>query len=185
VSEAELHVLKARLQVGIRNKARRGELPVPLPVGFVYDATGAVALDPDRQIQSAVRMIFGTFRQVKSATATVRRFQREGLQFPRRPRGNLGKDEFCWGPLEHFRVLQILHNPRYAGAFVFGRTRVARTADLKSTTHVQVARKEWMALIQDAHVGYITWEVATRCRLESCPHDSGGDRPCHRANLGA
>jgi DNA invertase Pin-like site-specific DNA recombinase len=162
MSEAELHVLKARLQGGIRNKARRGELPVPLPVGFVYDAAGAVTLDPDRQIQSAVRMIFDTFRQVKSATATVRRFQREGLQFPRRPRGNLGKDELSWGPLEHFRVLQILHNPRYAGAFVFGRTRVARTADLKSTTHVQVARNEWMALIQDAHVGYITWEEFER-----------------------
>ena len=162
MSEAELHVLKARLQGGIRNKARRGELPVPLPVGFVYDAAGAVALDPDRQIQSAVRMIFDTFRQVKSATATVRRFQRESLQFPRRPRGNLGKDELSWGPLEHFRVLQILHNPRYAGAFVFGRTRVARTVDLKSKTHVQVARNEWMALIQDAHVGFITWEEFER-----------------------
>jgi hypothetical protein len=64
--------------------------------------------------------------------------------------------------LEHFRVLQILHNPRYTGAFVFGRTRSARTADLKSTTQVQVARKDWMVLIQNAHVGYISWEEFER-----------------------
>jgi DNA invertase Pin-like site-specific DNA recombinase len=162
MSDAELHVLKARLQGGLRNKARRGELTVPLPIGFVYDAAGTVTLDPDRQIQSAVRMVFDTFRQVSSATAVVRRFQREGLPFPRRVRANRGTDEVCWGPLEHFRVLQILHNPRYTGAFVFGRTRSARTADLKSTTQVQVARKDWMVLIQNAHVGYISWEEFER-----------------------
>jgi DNA invertase Pin-like site-specific DNA recombinase len=162
LSEAELHVLKARLQGGIHSKARRGELPLPLPVGLVYDAVGTVALDPDRQIQDTVRLIFSTFREVRSATATVRRFQREGLQFPQRVRGTVGKDEMRWIPLEHFRVLQILHNPRYAGAFVYGRTRGVRTADLKSTTHVQVPRKEWMVLIKNAHVGYVSWEEFER-----------------------
>jgi DNA invertase Pin-like site-specific DNA recombinase len=162
MSDAELHVLKARLQGGIRNKARRGELTVPLPLGFVYDAAGSVTLDPDRQIQNAVRMIFDTFRQVSSATAVVRRFQREGLPFPRRARASGGADEVSWGPLEHFRVLQILHNPRYTGAFVFGRTRSARTADLKSTTQVQVAQKDWMVLIREAHAGYISWEEFER-----------------------
>jgi Recombinase/Recombinase zinc beta ribbon domain len=160
MSEAELHVLKARLQGGIHSKARRGELPLPLPVGLVYDAVGTVALDPDRQIQDTVRLIFSTFREVRSATATVRRFQREGLQFPQRARGTAG--EVRWIPLEHFRVLQILHNPRYAGAFVYGRTRGVRTADLKSTTHVQVPRKEWMVLIKNAHVGYVSWEEFER-----------------------
>jgi DNA invertase Pin-like site-specific DNA recombinase len=162
LSEAELHVLKARLQGGIHSKARRGELPLPLPVGLVYDAVGTVALDPDRQIQDTVRLIFSTFREVHSATATVRRFQREGLQFPQRVRGTAGKGEIRWIPLEHFRVLQILHNPRYAGAFVYGRTRGVRTADLKSTTHAQVARKEWMVLIKNAHVGYVSWEEFER-----------------------
>ncbi len=162
LSDAELHVLKARLQGGIRNKARRGELTVPLPLGFVYDAAGSVTLDPDRQIQNAVRMIFDTFRQVSSATAVVRRFQREGLPFPRRARASGGADEVSWGPLEHFRVLQILHNPRYTGAFVFGRTRSARTADLKSTTQVQVAQKDWMVLIREAHAGYLAWEEFER-----------------------
>lgn len=162
LSEAELHVLKARLQGGIHSKARRGELPLPLPIGLVYDALGTVALDPDRQIQDTVRLIFSTFREVRSATATVRRFQREGLQFPQRVRGTAGKDEVRWIPLEHFRVLQILHNPRYAGAFVYGRTRGVRTADRKSTTHVQVDRKEWMVLIKNAHVGYVSWEEFER-----------------------
>jgi len=119
MSEAEVHVLKARLLGGLLNKARRGELVISLPIGLVYDAAGAVALDPDRQIQSAVRMIFDTFRKTGSARATLRRFQREGLQFPQHARGRSGTGEVNWVPLEHFRVLQILHNPRYAGAFVF------------------------------------------------------------------
>src|ERR1039457_608004 len=79
MSEAELHVLKARLIGGQRNKARRGELETGLPIGFVYDGAGAVALDPDRQIQATVHMLFDTFRQVGTACAVVRRFQREGL----------------------------------------------------------------------------------------------------------
>ena len=162
ISEAELHVLKARLLGGLLNKARRGELAVPLPVGFVYDAAAAVTLDPDRQIQNAVRMLFDTFRQTGSASATVRRFQREGLPFPHRMRGTPDRGEIRWLPLEHPRILHILHNPRYAGAFVFGRTRMGRTKDLKSTTQVQVPREEWMVVIRDAHKGYITWEEFER-----------------------
>ena len=78
MSEAELHVLRARLQGGIRNKARRGALQMPLPIGLVYDALGNVVLDPDRQIQDTVRMLFDTFREVRSVSAVVRRFAREG-----------------------------------------------------------------------------------------------------------
>lgn len=162
ISEAELHLLKARLLGGLLNKARRGELAVPLPVGFVYDAAGAVTLDPDRQIQNAMRMLFDTFRQTGSANATVRRFQREGLPFPHRMRGTPDRGEIRWLPLEHPRILHILHNPRYAGAFAFGRTRIARTKDLKSTTQIHLAREEWMVLIKDAHAGYISWEEFER-----------------------
>jgi hypothetical protein len=162
VSEAEVHVLKARLLGGLLNKARRGELAVPLPIGLVYDAIGAVALDPDRQIQNAVRMIFDTFRQSGSARVTLRRFQREALQFPQRTRGRSGTGEVNWVPLEYFRVLQILHNPRYAGAFVFGRRRSTRTVDLKSTTHLQTAPEDWTVLIREAHPGYIAWEEFER-----------------------
>jgi DNA invertase Pin-like site-specific DNA recombinase len=160
LSDAELHVLKARLQGGLMNKARRGELLVPLPIGLVYDAAGVVALDPDRQVQSAVQMIFDTFREVHSASATVRRFQREGLQFPHRPRG--GTHEVRWVAIEHFRVLQVLHNPRYAGAFVFGRTHLSRSADLKLKSHKVLDRRDWTVLIRDAHAGYISWEEFER-----------------------
>jgi len=162
MSEAELHILKSRLQGGMRNKARRGELQLPLPIGLVYDAAGAVAIDPDRQIEHTVRLVFNTFREVSSASATVRRFAREGLNFPHRVQSGPSKGEVLWEALEHARVLQILHNPRYAGAFVFGRTRVKRTADLKSKTSIQVDRKDWEVLIQNAHPGYVSWEEFER-----------------------
>jgi DNA invertase Pin-like site-specific DNA recombinase len=162
MSEAELHILKARLQGGMRNKARRGELQLPLPIGLVYDAAGAVVLDPDRQIEHTVRLIFNTFREVSSASATVRRFAREGLKFPHRVQSGSAKGEVLWEDLEHARVLQVLHNPRYAGAFVFGRTRSQRTADLKSTSQVLVPREQWMVFIPNAHVGYIALEEFER-----------------------
>jgi len=130
MSEAELHILKARLQGGMLNKARRGELEVPLPIGFTYAATGTVSLDPDQQIQDSIRMLIDTYRQTGSACQVVRRFRREGLVFPRRIRRGIGKGDVIWGALDHCRVIQILHSPRYAGAFVYGRTRSARTADL-------------------------------------------------------
>ena len=104
MSEAELHVLKARLQGGICNKARRGELELALPIGLAYGADGAVVLDPDRQIQDTVRLLFETFRQCSSASAVVRRFQQEGWRFPRRVRRGVGKGDVLWGALDHSRV---------------------------------------------------------------------------------
>ena len=84
MSEAELHVLRARLRGGILNKARRGELEIRLPIGFIYDAQGSVRLDPDARIQESIRQLFRTFRRTRSATATVKAFRNQGLQFPRR-----------------------------------------------------------------------------------------------------
>ena len=157
MSEAELHVLKARLQGGMRNKARRGELKMPLPIGLVYQADDSIGLDPDQQIQSIIRFIFETFSQVGSAMAVVKRFNSENLLLPRYIRHGIGKGDLLWNPAIHSRVLQILHNPRYAGAFVYGRTRSGRTADLKPTT-LKVARNDWQVVIPKAHVGYISWE---------------------------
>ena len=161
MSEAELHILKARLQGGIINKARRGELPVPLPIGFAYQADNTVALDPDRRITESLEWLFATYRETGSAMAVVKRFQQEGLEFPRRIRRGIGKGELHWGPLEHSRVLQILHNPRYAGAFVYGRHRSGRNAQLQPTVR-KVPREDWQVLIPDAHVGYISWEEYER-----------------------
>lgn len=156
MSEAELHVLKARLQGGILNKARRGELKLPLPIGLTYRPDDSVVLDPDQQIERSLRLLFDTFRQAGSAMAVVKRFRAEGLAFPRLIRRGIGKGTVQWGSLNHSRVLQILHNPRYAGAFVYGRTRGGHTVDLQPTTR-RVPRDDWLVLIPGAHVGYIDW----------------------------
>ena len=101
MSEAELHMLHARLRGGLLNQARRGALKVPLPVGLVYDPLDRVALDPDAQVQRSLRMLFDTFARTGSATATVRHFRGAGLLFPRRLRGGARKGELHWQPLEH------------------------------------------------------------------------------------
>lgn len=115
-----------------------------------------MALDPDQHIRASVQLVFDTFRQVQSASAVVRRFQREGWQFPRRLHRGVGKGDVLWGALDHSRCSQLLHNPRYAGAFVYGRTRGSRNAALKSI-QLKVAREHWQVLIRDAHPGYIDW----------------------------
>ena len=164
MSEAELHVLKARLQGGIRNKARRGELEMPLPIGLVYHADGSVILDPDQQIRAAVQLLFETFRQCASATATVRRFRREGWLFPCRIRRGIGKGDLHWVALEHWRIVDILHNPRYAGAFAYGRTRQVYRVGRKHNA-VQLKREDWQVLIRDAHPGYVDWDEFERNQI--------------------
>ena len=97
MSEAELHLLRARLIGGMMNKARRGELRMRLPVGFAYDGADRVILDPDQQVQQALRVFFETFRRVGSATATVKEFRRLKLRFPRRVQHGARKGEILWG----------------------------------------------------------------------------------------
>ena len=164
MSEAELHILKSRLQGGILNKARRGELEMGLPIGFAYDGNSRLVLDPDRQVQNTVRLLFDTFRETRSACAVLRRMRAQNVLFPRLIRRGIGKGDLLWGALNHSRVIQLLHNPRYAGAFVYGRTRGAYNADLK---HVQRAVKQenWQVLIRDAHPGYISWEEFERNQI--------------------
>lgn len=158
MSEAELHVLRARLRGGILSKAGRGELKSPLPVGFVYTGPDdQVSLDPDQQVQGAIRLFFESFRRTGSATATVRYFNDQGLFFPRRVRTGPHKGELVFAPLLHSRALQILKNPRYAGAFFFGRTRQRKSAE-GHTRLERLPRDEWHSLIPDAHEGYITWK---------------------------
>ncbi len=160
MSEAELHFIRARLQGGILSKARRGELPMPLPVGLVTDPTGKVVLDPDGAVQQALAHVFQTFERTGSARAVVQTFNREGLLFPARVRAGQRKGELTWAPLTHWRVLRTLHNPRYAGAFAYGQRRTRKTPDGKTTTR-SVPRAQWM-LINDAHAGYITFEQYER-----------------------
>jgi DNA invertase Pin-like site-specific DNA recombinase len=157
MSEAELYVLRARLQGGILNKARRAALKLHLPIGFCYTEDDRIVLDPDRQVQDTLRLLFRTFRRTGSASATVRAFRQAQVPFPRRVRSGPHQDELVWGELQHHDVLRILHNPCYAGAFTFGRTRTSKTADGK--IHITaLPRAEWQVVVREAHVGYITWE---------------------------
>jgi DNA invertase Pin-like site-specific DNA recombinase len=160
MSEAELHFIRARLQGGILSKARRGELPMPLPVGLVTDPTGKVVLDPDTAVQQALAHLFQTFERTGSARAVVQTFNREGLLFPARVRAGERKGELTWAPLTHWRVLRTLHNPRYAGAFAYGQRRTRKTPGGKTTTR-SVPREQW-TLIKDAHAGYITFDQYER-----------------------
>jgi DNA invertase Pin-like site-specific DNA recombinase len=157
MSEAELHFIRARLQGGILSKARRGELPMPLPVGLVYDSAGKVVLDPDRAVQDALRHLFQTFARTGSARAVVYAFDRDGLLFPSRIRKGARNGELAWNELSHWRVLRALHNPRYAGAFAYGRRRT-RKAPNGTISSRELPREQWTALIHDAHPGYLTWE---------------------------
>ena len=157
MSEAELHLLRARLHGGILNRARRGALKVPLPIGLAYDPLDRVVLDPDGQIRNSIALLFDTFTRTGSATATVKHFREAGLLFPRRKCGAPHKGEVYWAPLHHSRVLQILHNARYAGAFVFGRTQSRRRPD-GTKAYRRIPLDEVTVLLRDHHPGYISWE---------------------------
>jgi hypothetical protein len=145
----------ARKGLGIVNKARRGELELPLPVGFVYDAAGRVTLDPDQRVQDTIRTVFDTFRRTGSATAIVKTFRDQQLLFPRHAHHGIHDTGTRWVPLQHSRALWVLHNPRFAGAFFFGRSR-QRRSDTRMLIE-RLPRDEWTALIPNAsrlhHVG--------------------------------
>ena len=154
MSEAELHVLKARLRGGILNKVRRGEYRCVLPIGLVYDAAGDVALDPDAQIRETIAYFFETFARVGSAHQTVKAFRHEGLCFPsRRHHG----DATRFQPLTIWTAIRTLHNPRYAGVYAYGRRHYRRAADGKRLQRPR-ACADWLACIPNAHPGYITWD---------------------------
>lgn len=153
MSEAELHVIKARLRGGILNKARRGEFRCPLPTGLVYDDLGNVVLDPDMQVQETIAHFFGTFARVGSASQTVKAFRAEGLLFPSR----LHNSQTVFRPLTASTAVRVLHNPRYAGVYAYGRRQFRRTIDGRKTVRPRDT-DDWLACIPDAHPGYISWE---------------------------
>ena len=157
MSEAELHFIRARLIGGQLSKARRGELRMPLPVGLLYDPAGRTVLDPDTGVQQAIRHVFTLFARTGSARATVQQFNIDGLLFPVRVRTGAHKGELAWMPLQHWRVLRTLHNPRYAGAFAYGRRR-ERVGTNGKKTFQTLPREQWIALFPDAHPGYISWD---------------------------
>jgi DNA invertase Pin-like site-specific DNA recombinase len=110
MSEAELHFLKARMRGGVLNKARRGELEISPPVGLIYRDDGVLILDPDAEIQAAMRLVFETFERTGTAMQTAKLIREQGIRFPRQIRKGLNKGELHWVRAEHSRILQVLHN---------------------------------------------------------------------------
>jgi DNA invertase Pin-like site-specific DNA recombinase len=179
MSEAELHVLRARLRGGIINKARRGELHCRLPIGFVYDGGGRVVFDPDKQVQESVRLLFATFARTGAAHATLKYFRQEKLLFPTRLGAGASKGELAWTPLSLGRTASILHNPWYAGAYAFGRCRWRKSPDGgRRPRRERLPRAEWLALLRDAHPAYISWEEYERIdqRLQASAKSLGWER---------
>jgi DNA invertase Pin-like site-specific DNA recombinase len=154
MSEAELHIIKARLRGGILNKVRRGEYRCPLPTGFAYDEAGAVTLDPDAQVRESITYFFETFSRLGSASQTVKAFRKEGLRFPSRLRN---QNPTIFQPLTISTAIRTLNNPRYAGVYVYGRRQYRRAVDGKKLLRKRESN-DWLACIPDAHPGYITWE---------------------------
>jgi DNA invertase Pin-like site-specific DNA recombinase len=158
MSEAELHTLRARLDGGIRNKAARGELRRRLPVGMVWgERDGEILIDPDEAISGVIRAIFTRFAELPSVRAVWLWLRSEGLAFPL---GATSIAEARWVQPTYHQVLGVLANPIYAGAFVYGRTRVERYVDADGRPRQRIRRlvqADWEVLIEDHHRGFIDW----------------------------
>jgi DNA invertase Pin-like site-specific DNA recombinase len=161
MAQAELHFLRARLQGGKLNKAKKGELRFPLPVGFSYDEQGRITLDPDEEVRGAVALVFRIFRETGTAYAVMQRFVKGALRFPKRAYGGAWDGKIIWGRLSHSRVLGLLKNPSYAGMYVFGRYQYRREispqGEVCQRMHA-VAMPNWRVNLQQHHEGYISLE---------------------------
>ena len=181
ISEAELHMIRQRLDGGIRNKAKRGELRRGLPVGLVWgEQDGEVLLDPDEAVRGGIQSILDRFAELGSARQVWLWMRSEGLLFPLR---RFVGAEVQWVTPAYYQVQGVLSNPVYAGAYAFGKTRRERYVDAsgrprKRTRHLPLA--EWEVLIWDHHPGYIdraTFEAnQTRLASNTRPraHEPGG-----------
>ncbi|MEY9895810.1 DNA invertase Pin-like site-specific DNA recombinase [Catenulispora sp. MAP12-49] len=159
MSEAELHLLTGRLQGAKKAAAARGELHSPLPVGLVYDLDGNTVLDPDQEVQAAVADVFAEFARTGSGFGVAAAFA--GRKFPLRAFGGAWAGQLRWGRLTHARVISVLANPAYAGAYVYGRhttvTRVQPDGTVRTTARL-LPRDQWQVLITEHHQGYVTWQ---------------------------
>ena len=181
MSEAELHVLRARLLGSIRNKAARGELRRGLPVGFVWgEEDGEVCFHPDEAVCTAIRAVFTRFAELGSARRVWLWFRSQSLRFPMQPYYGA---EVRWIDPSYTAIHHVLRNPVYAGAYVYGKTRREITLDamgMRKKRSRRLPRSEWSVLIQEHHAGYIDWQTyeANQVRIAANthpkPHYAGG-----------
>jgi DNA invertase Pin-like site-specific DNA recombinase len=181
MSEAELYVLRARLNGGIQNKAARGELRRGLPVGFVWgEADGEVRLHPDEAVVAAIRCVFARFAEMGSARRVWLWFRSKGLRFPLQMHA---RAEIRWVEASYTAIHHVLSNPVYAGAYVYGKTRRETVLDSSGARKKRIRRlprSEWRVFIPEHHPGFIDWPTyeANRQRLAQNtrpqPHKSSG-----------
>lgn len=168
MSQAELHVMKGRLLKAKLNKAQKGELRFPLPVGFCYDDFNTIVLDIDEEVRGAVKLLFSTFQKTGTAHGVAREFAKNNLKFPKRAYGGIWKGKLIWGDLTTSRVLGVLKNPSYAGAYVFGRYKYAKQISTEGEINMKMKKKplnEWTVHLPEHHEGYITWEDFQRNQI--------------------
>lgn len=161
LAQAELHFLRARLLGGKLNKAKKGELRFPLPVGLCYDEEDRIILDPDEEVRGAVQTVFRLFRETGSAYGVMQGFAKLGLRFPKRAYGGVWAGQLVWGDLSHSRVLAILKNPSYAGVYVFGRFHSQRTLSAEGEVRHRIQKLSmdaWPVSLKNHHESYIPWD---------------------------
>jgi DNA invertase Pin-like site-specific DNA recombinase len=160
MSEAELHVLRARLNGGIRNKAARGELRRGLPVGFVWgEDDGEVCFHPDEAVTTAIRNIFARFAEMGSVRRVWLWFRAQGLTFPLQMHQG---DELRWVEASYTAIHHVLTNPVYAGAYAYGKTRQEAVLDSSGVRKKRIRhlpRSEWQVLIPEHHPGFLDWQT--------------------------
>jgi DNA invertase Pin-like site-specific DNA recombinase len=160
-SHTELHALRLRLHGAKLHKARKGELRCHPPTGYVYDPVGALVLDPDESVVAAVRLLFAQFKALGSAFRGMRYFADQRLPFPRRQWAPGTNGRLQWGSLGLGRILAILHNPTYTGAYVYGRRRsqpVVVAGQVMRVRTLQRPQAQWTVVIQGAPPAYLSWE---------------------------
>jgi excisionase family DNA binding protein len=159
MSEAELHLIRSRLTAGLRHKAERGELRQGLPVGFDHDHDDRVVLSADEAVVEAIATVFRRFAELGSARQVLLSLREDGLLLPRRP-SRTGRVR--WASATYPAVHDLLTNPCYAGAFVFGRNRTEKRLDAAGRViarTVALPRGQWTVLIPDHHPGFISWQT--------------------------
>src|SRR3954447_10137402 len=163
MSECELHILRARLDGGIRNKAAGGELRRGLPVGLVWgEADGEIRWHPDEAVTGVITAVFERFAVCGSARGVWLWLRDQGLKFPLQPTAYLCGEEITWVEPTYHAVHTFLTHPAYAGAYVFGKTRqrrsVSEDGQLRTSRH-KLPQGEWEVLIKEHHRGFIDWDT--------------------------
>lgn len=178
ISELELHTIRARLNAGLLNKARRGELVITVPVGYQKTSDGGIVKDPDQEVRERIALVFATFLRVKSLGGVVRHFNKNRLLLPRNDRlgGVRWREPTCAS------VSSLVRNPTYAGAYAYGKTRfVPQNSAPHKRRKMPIDASQWKVLLHDRHEGYIDW--ATFERIQALLADNF-TAYCHQPSRG-